>query len=546
MAIYEITGPKGEVYEIEGPDDADPSAVIAQLQPPQSKPETYDPSTGGGTLQFGPWDTGIEIPQSATRFLAGTGKAMSDLGRGVGQLMGMVSEEDVAESRRLDAPLMATRAGKVGNVTGAVATTVPAMFIPGANTVAGAGAIGAGYGLLQPTTSTSERVANTAIGGAVGAAAQGIGGKVATWAQSKLAARAQKAATEQAQNTVRDATLAEARKLGYVVPPSTTNPTAANRAIESVAGKAATQQSAALKNQSVTNRLVREELGLAENAPISKQTLNGIRAKEGQVYKALKSSGRIAVDDQYIDDLSGITASIDDVAKDFPELNVGSSTEINKLVDSLLKDSFDSSSAVELVKQLRKDAASNLSFQAAADPSKRALGMAQREAAGIVEDQLIRHLEASGKGALAKRFDQARIRIAKTYSVESALNEGSGNVVASQLATQLKRGKPLSGNFEKIAKFAQAFPKAAAEVRDSAGVSALDAIVGTAGATTLNPALAVLPFARIGTREALLTKTGQKLAQRAYEPGKSGTAALKALASGKKTALPLANASQKD
>lgn len=36
MAVYEITTPNGEVFEIEGPDDADPSAVIAQISGQQS------------------------------------------------------------------------------------------------------------------------------------------------------------------------------------------------------------------------------------------------------------------------------------------------------------------------------------------------------------------------------------------------------------------------------------------------------------------------------------------------------------------------------
>jgi len=55
-----------------------------------------------------------------------------------------------------------------GNLTGAVANTLPAAFIPGANTVAGATAIGAGLGFLQPSTSTRETLINTGIGGAAG------------------------------------------------------------------------------------------------------------------------------------------------------------------------------------------------------------------------------------------------------------------------------------------------------------------------------------------------------------------------------------------
>jgi hypothetical protein len=99
---------------------------------------------------------------------AGYGKAAVDLGRGVGQMVGLVDREDVKRSRERDAPLMATGAGKAGYFGGAVANTLPAAFIPGANTVAGAGAIGAGLGFLQPSASTGETATNTALGGALG------------------------------------------------------------------------------------------------------------------------------------------------------------------------------------------------------------------------------------------------------------------------------------------------------------------------------------------------------------------------------------------
>jgi hypothetical protein len=553
MATYEITGPQGEVYQLEGPDDADPSAVIAQISGQstgqkslrEENPSEYDPNSAEYQAKYGAL-AGSSGTMENVR--AGFGKAFVDLKRGAGQLLGSVSNEDVAESRQLDASLMSTTAGKVGNIAGNVAATIPALAIPGANTVAGAGIIGAGLGLLQPAESTGERLKNTAISGVTGAAAQGIGGKIAQFAESKLASRAANATTKQAQNAVRDSTLREARKVGYVVPPSTTNPTVLNRAVESMSGKAATHQTAAIKNQVVTNRLVRQELGMAQNAPITKEALKAIRDQEGNVYKALKSAGRIAVDNDYIDDLVKLSGSVDEVAKDFPELNVGANKEINKLVDGLLKDSFDSSSAVELVKQLRKDASANLSFAAAADPAKRALGTAQREAAGTVEDMLVRHLNNTGKGALATRFDAARIRIAKTYSVEGALNEGTGNVVATNLGTQLKKGKPLSGNFEKIARFAQAFPEAARELKSSAGVSAVDALVGGVGGITVNPALAAIPVGRLAARHAILSKAGQAAtATPKYLPGKTGTAALTATKQAKRAALPsIAYAAQED
>ncbi len=112
------------------------------------------------------------------RFAAGTGKAMIDLLRGTGQLVGAVSREDVAESRRRDAPLMKTTAGTVGNLFGNVALLAPTAMIPGANTLTGAGAIGAASGLLQPSTSTKETAINALLGGAGGTAGQFVANKI--------------------------------------------------------------------------------------------------------------------------------------------------------------------------------------------------------------------------------------------------------------------------------------------------------------------------------------------------------------------------------
>lgn len=109
------------------------------------------------------------------RLAAGAGKALTDLGRGAGQWLGLVSRDDVEESRRLDAPLMSTTEGKIGNIGGNVAALLPTAFIPGANTYTGAAAIGALSGALSPSTSTGETIGNIGLGGALGPAAIGAG-----------------------------------------------------------------------------------------------------------------------------------------------------------------------------------------------------------------------------------------------------------------------------------------------------------------------------------------------------------------------------------
>jgi hypothetical protein len=168
MPVFEITSPDGRTFEITAPDGATREQALAYAQKnytPKAVEKGPDPSEGG--LPFRPLgiDAGLTMPQGVSRFLAGTGKAFTDVARGAGQMIGAVSRDDVAESRRLDKPLMNTGAGTAGNIFGYGAALLPTALIPGANTMAGASMIGAGTGFLAPSASTGETVANTLIGG---------------------------------------------------------------------------------------------------------------------------------------------------------------------------------------------------------------------------------------------------------------------------------------------------------------------------------------------------------------------------------------------
>lgn len=309
----------------------------------------------------------------------------------------------------------------------------------------------------------------------------------------------------------------KAAKAGYVVPPASVRPTAPIVALESVAGKAATQQIASGKNQEITNQLASRAIGLSPNQPITPQALNEIRQQAGQAYKAIKGTGTIKPDMQYFDDLANIRQTTAEIAKDFPDADIGSGEAISKLVKSLAQDKFDASSAVEYIKQLRKSATSLMSGANAGDPAKLSLGRAQRDAAEALEEMVTRHLADTGKPELARNFDNARRLIAKTYTVQGAL-ETTGNVNAAKLAALLRKGKPLSPELETAASFAGAFPKAAVtpEKFGSPGVSALDAAMTAGGAVTL-PFLGQSPFAalaypaaRYGARNIALSRMLQR------------------------------------
>lgn len=175
MPTFEFTSPDGKKYSVQGPAGATQEQAFAILQQQlggaSEKQKRIDAQVAADRELYNP-TKGMSGPE---KFLAGVGKGMTDVARGVGQMVGAVDREDVAASRKNDAALMDTGAGFAGNLAGSVAALAPTVFIPGANTMAGAALIGAGTGLAQPSTSTKETLTNVGIGGAIGPAAIALG-----------------------------------------------------------------------------------------------------------------------------------------------------------------------------------------------------------------------------------------------------------------------------------------------------------------------------------------------------------------------------------
>lgn len=157
-------------------------AVAPWAPPVQRPPMEYDPSKGGGSLQFGPWNTGIPTPEFVEQGLAGAGKSFADTGRGFGQLAGVTPQSAVDEAARRDAPLMDTRAGFLGNVGGNAAQ----MALPGmglaragkalpalASPYAQAALLGGAAGAAAPVESGNSRLVQAGAGAVAGLAGQG-------------------------------------------------------------------------------------------------------------------------------------------------------------------------------------------------------------------------------------------------------------------------------------------------------------------------------------------------------------------------------------
>lgn len=119
------------------------------------------------------------------KYAAGVGKAVTDVGRAIMQAMpgSKMDRAAVDQIKRMDAPLMATTPGKLGYVTGSVATAAPMAMAPGANTLMGAGLYGAMTGALTPVGTEDSVLGNSLMGMAGGMAgvgmANGLAGAIA-------------------------------------------------------------------------------------------------------------------------------------------------------------------------------------------------------------------------------------------------------------------------------------------------------------------------------------------------------------------------------
>jgi Transglycosylase SLT domain len=133
-----------------------PPGFIPMEDPPEqtSRAKTpYDPTEGMSGLET---------------YLAGLGKTGYDLVLGIGQHLGLVSQEEIDEAKRLNAPLMNTGAGFAGNFTGNALIAAPALAIPGANTIAGSTLIGGSLGAIQPVASDESQLEHMGYGAAGG------------------------------------------------------------------------------------------------------------------------------------------------------------------------------------------------------------------------------------------------------------------------------------------------------------------------------------------------------------------------------------------
>lgn len=337
--------------------------------------------------------------------------------------------------------------------------------------------------------------AATALGGAAR-------GKVDALANAKTA------------NAVRDANVASARAADYVALPSEVGGSTMGKIVEGATGKIKAGQLASVKNQPVTDRLVRKAFNLPDDAPLTLETMKAVRAKAfADGYQPVKEWGggqiRIKPDPQFKTEIAGLTSRSDNAAQAFGDVV---KSDIAGLVGGMKEAKpFTPSQGVDTIAILREKASEHFA------KGDKTTARAYKDAATALEAQIERVLSKSGKdGAkMLKAYRDARVTMAKTFDAEKAINAGRDGMVNAQTLAKILKKSPdrLSGELRTVAEAGASMPQATRLPQQGwdSPVTAVDSWGGTiASFMSGNPLPFLLPGARVAGRYGMLTKPGQK------------------------------------
>jgi hypothetical protein len=301
--------------------------------------------------------------------------------------------------------------------------------------------------------------------------------------------------------TPQAASFAAGRDLGLVAPPASVAPTMGARTLETIGGKVATAQDAAIDNMPKFTSIGKKAIGIADDVQLSPESIDAVRRTAGQAYGEVAGLGKL-------------TASVDDLPK---------SVRIEKYADAVTlnpRSEVNAAAVVEAWKQANHEATAYYrAFARDANPETLAKAKAAAADAKKIDAFLDKTVQAMGKPDLLRRLKEARVLIAKTHSVEGAMNPSTGVVSGTKLAKQLEKGKPLTGDLKAAAQFAQAFPKASREILDSGSVRNTDLIVGGGtAAVTGQPWYLGYPLFRSAARSTALSPLMQNRLLRPTQP----------------------------
>lgn len=350
------------------------------------------------------------------KFLAGTGKAMTDLARGAGQLFGVVSQKEIDDAKKLDEPLMKTGAGIAGNVLGNVATALPAMFVPGANTVLGAGVVGGLHGALQPVPTGDDRLNNAGLGLIAGSAGQGLANAIGRAVQPVRSTL-----------TGQDATLAN--KARAFMPLNAAQETGSkplrwiDSALDNLPFTADKQAAQKLAQREAWQRQLLGQVGESADSA-TPDVLNAAYTRLGKQFNDISSRNTVTLGNDFLNTIAKI-----DAAK----------TPFSNGVDSVVEKALDLASKGSLSGREYQNVRTSLTNAAkGAWGQNPELGQALKSLRGALDDAADASISSADRAA----WNETRKQYQAYKTIEKATDPANGSISPKKLINELARVNP--------------------------------------------------------------------------------------------------------
>lgn len=418
---------------------------------------------------------------------------LSGIGVGIAKALGITDKDPAEVVRKIQHALTYEPKSDVGKTMTDIVGYLPQKLAEGGDAAGQKVVDVTGSPLLGTAVSTGIQMAPAAV--------SKIAGKAKSALQAAEGEAVGKVAIRNAQRAEANARIQAYKDAGLNLPPTKVNPSLANKTLEGVSGAPKLSTRQATMNQEVINNLVREDLGIPPEIPLSKEALSAVRSQASKKYEAIKGVGEIKNDAQYFKDLDTIYEPFKATEKAYPHR---AENPLKGIINGLKRDNVDAAAAVEEVKLLRGDA------DAAAIRGDKNQAKALRGAAEAVDSAIDRHLKSLESPELANavaEYQAARKTIAKTYTAEKALQ---GTNIDPQSYARAAKKVPLDGNAKLVADFATDFKDVAkiASKGDTLGFGDV-MTAGGAQAVTGSPLGALGIFGRPGIRALMTSKAYQ-------------------------------------
>jgi hypothetical protein len=295
-----ITAQLADGRTLEFPDGTDPAVIQATVKrvigaaPAEAAP---DPMAGMPGWQRSLVGIGAEMTDWGTALRQAGARPANALGLLSDEKMAAINAEDAAK-RDVDKRLDSDIGANVGRFT---AMAVPGLGVTTA-TARGAGALGTVLGALVPTENEQQRVLSMLTSGALGAAGQALGNRIAGWMTGKGKAPA---LSPDDVKIVQDA-----QRRGYNLRPAQITDSPTMRAVEtqlaSQPGSSGAMASSRAAQHERFNADLFRTMGEPPRASIAPGTMDDIQANFTAKYGKATEGVSLKQDAALIDDLTGV------------------------------------------------------------------------------------------------------------------------------------------------------------------------------------------------------------------------------------------------